>query len=108
MRLNPPKSGNLINSVIISLCVFYYLTIVFVEFGHLDTRVNYPFISLSIDNVFEVMGAILTEQRILFICSSYTVLAYNIEVCYVCVVVGGIVLCVVTGTISLLMYFPVV
>ncbi|XP_065914810.1 DENN domain-containing protein 3-like isoform X2 [Dysidea avara] len=49
------------------------------EFGHLDTRLNYPFLSLSIDNVFEVMSALLTEQRILFTCTSHTVLAYNIE-----------------------------
>ena len=77
--LNPPKSGNLLFDVMSILLS----RILFIEFGQLDTRLNYPFISLSIDNVFEVLSAILTEQRILFLCSSYTVLAYNIEVRYV-------------------------
>ena len=51
------------------------------EFVNLDIRLHYPFLSLSLDHVLEVIGAFVSEQRILFISTSYTLLTYNIEVC---------------------------
>ena len=53
----------------------------FIEFVNLDIRLNYPFLSLSVDHVLDVIGAFLLEQRILFISTSHTLLTYNIEVC---------------------------
>ena len=53
----------------------------FTEFVNLDIRLNYPFLSLSVDHVLEVTAAFLLEQRILFTSTSYTLLTYNIEVC---------------------------
>ncbi|XP_065912803.1 DENN domain-containing protein 3-like isoform X2 [Dysidea avara] len=49
------------------------------EYVNLDIRLNYPFPSLSIDSVLEVVGALLMEQRIVFVSTSYTLLTYNME-----------------------------
>lgn len=56
----------------------------YTEFVNLDIRLHYPFLSLSLDHVLEVIGAFLLEQRILFTSTSYTLLTYNIEVCICC------------------------
>lgn len=46
---------------------------------YLDIRLNYPFLCLSVDSVLQVMAALLTEQRIVFLSALYPMLTYCIQ-----------------------------
>ena len=48
--------------------------------SELDIRLHYPFLCLSPENVLKVVAAILTEKRIIFSSSHYTMLTFVIEV----------------------------
>ena len=69
----------LFNPLLVSDCC---QTLYQTEYVNLDIRLNYPFLSLSIDSVLEVVSALLMEQRIVFVSTSYTLLTYNMEVCW--------------------------
>ncbi|XP_019864064.1 PREDICTED: DENN domain-containing protein 3-like, partial [Amphimedon queenslandica] len=46
---------------------------------HLDVRLNYPFLCLSVDNVLKVIAALLSEQTIVFTSSNYSMPALVIQ-----------------------------
>jgi hypothetical protein len=48
---------------------------------HLDVRLNYPFLCLSVDNVLKVVAALLCEQTIIFTSANYSLPALIIQVC---------------------------
>jgi len=73
----PPLSGKCT-----PLQLLFVTAVLYTEYVSLDIRLNYPFLSLSIDSVLEVVGALLMEQRIVFVSTSYTLLTYNMEVCW--------------------------
>ena len=53
---------------------------------YLDIRLNYPFLCLSVDSVLQVMAALLTEQRIVFLSALYPMLTYCIQVTGMCLI----------------------
>lgn len=69
----PPRGGNYI--IINKVFIIYIPTDL-----HLDIRLNYPFLCLSVDNVLKVVAALLCEQTIIFTSSNYSIPALVIQV----------------------------
>ena len=53
----------------------------FTETRVINLDLRYPFLSFSLDEVLLLIGCILTQQRIVFLSSSYSLLTPVIEVC---------------------------
>ena len=53
----------------------------FTETRVINMDLRYPFLSFSLDKVLLLIGCILTQQRIVFLSSSYSLLTPVIEVC---------------------------
>ena len=53
----------------------------FTETRVINMDLRYPFLSFSLDEVLLLIGCILTQQRIVFLSSSYSLLTPVIEVC---------------------------
>ena len=65
---------------------FFVLSLVFILFFFVETRIidmelHYPFLYFSLDDILLLIGCILTQQRIVFMSSSYSLLTPIVEVC---------------------------
>ena len=75
---------------------FFFLSLFIYVFPFLETRLidmelHYPFLYFSLDDILLLISCILTQQRIVFLSSSYSLLTPIIEVCilsYIWILLG--------------------
>ena len=63
-------------------CLFVMRSL-FLETRLIDMELHYPFLYFSLDDILLLISCILTQQRIVFLSSSYSLLTPIIEVCIV-------------------------
>ena len=72
---------------VLSLVLILYF---FVETRIIDMELHFPFLYFSLDDILLLIGCILTQQRIVFMSSSYSLLTPIVEVCipswYCCII----------------------
>ena len=70
-------------SVLFFLSLFICYVFPFLETRLIDMELHYPFLYFSLDDILLLISCILTQQRIVFLSSSYSLLTPIIEVCIV-------------------------
>lgn len=77
-----PASGKISASFFFPFCLSVVRSL-FLETRLIDMELHYPFLYFSLDDILLLISCILTQQRIVFLSSSYSLLTPIIEVCIV-------------------------